>query len=185
MNAMAHLFLDRDGTLIREENYLRDASRVALEDGVLEGLKLFASSGYRLVVVSNQSGIGRGLITASDVAAVNTRIDELLIRNHITISSWHYCPHRPDEGCTCRKPGSGLLKAAAALHPIDWQNSLIVGDKPSDVQAGISVGIGAALITSGYGSSHIEWALAQNVKVVNSIVELFEYASLIRINKSL
>lgn len=180
---MPHLFLDRDGTLIREEHYLRDPACVVLEDGVLEGLKLFASSGYRLVVVSNQSGIGRGLITASDVAVVNTRIDELLVSSHITISSWHHCPHRPDEDCKCRKPGTALLKAAAALHPIDWQNSLIVGDKPSDVQAGISVGIGAALITSGYGSRHIEWALAHNVKIVNSIVELFEYASLIKAQK--
>jgi len=167
-----HFFLDRDGTLIQEQHYLRDPSRVVLEAGAAEGLRRFAGAGYRLVVVSNQSGVGRGLISEDDVNAVNFRIAELLAEQGVIISSWHHCPHRPDDPCTCRKPGSGLYRQAALLHPADWRRSLMVGDKPSDVLAGLSLGMFSALVTTGYGSKHIDWAHRNCVKVVNSLVDL-------------
>jgi len=169
-----HLFLDRDGTLIREEHYLRDPSKVVLENGAAEGLRRFAAVGYRLVVVSNQSGVGRGLITEEDVASVNSRAAALLVGQRVTISSWHHCPHRPDEGCTCRKPQPGLFHQAAHLQPVDWKRSLMVGDKPSDVQAGLSLGMSCALITTGYGAKHIDWAHRNHVKVVYSLIDLAE-----------
>ena len=169
---MEHLFLDRDGTLIQEEHYLREPSRVTLEAGAVEGLRRFADAGYRLVVVSNQSGVGRGLISEEDVNAVNSRIAELLAEQGVIISSWHHCPHSPDDACTCRKPASGLFRQAAILHPVDWRRSLMVGDKPSDVQAGLSLGMFSALVTTGYGSKHIDWAHRNCVKVVNSLADL-------------
>lgn len=167
-----HLFLDRDGTLIMEENYLSDPARVTLADGAVEGLHLFLSAGYRLVVVSNQSGVGRGFITEADVASINRRISELLLVQGLTISSWHHCPHRPEEGCICRKPAPGLLQQASALHLVDWHRSWLVGDKPSDVQAGLSFGMRTALVTTGYGSHHVAWAQSLGVPVVSSLKEM-------------
>ena len=171
-----HLFLDRDGTLIREEHYLRDPARVVLEPGVPEGLHRFTCAGFRLVVVSNQSGVGRGLISEDDVTAVNERVAELLSVHGVSISSWHYCPHLPDEGCLCRKPRTRLFESAASQHPVDWEQSIMVGDKPSDVQAGLSLGMKAVLITTGYGNLHITWAKAQDVKAVRSLVDLADIA---------
>lgn len=167
-----HLFLDRDGTLIREERYLEDPAKVVLEFDAPEGLNRFLAAGYNLVVVSNQSGVGRGLITETDVLAVNTRVSELLADQGVHISSWHHCPHHPDAGCTCRKPGPGLFQQAAALHSVDWKHSLMVGDKPSDVEAGLRLGMLAALITTGYGSSHTHWAHEHRIPIVHSLNQL-------------
>jgi D-glycero-D-manno-heptose 1,7-bisphosphate phosphatase len=178
MFSSPHLFLDRDGTLIREEHYLRDPAKVVLESGVYEGLQRFACAGFRLVVISNQSGVGRGLISEDDVNAVNERVAKLLSAHGVSISSWHYCPHLPDEGCLCRKPGTRLFESAAAQHPVDWEQSIMVGDKPSDVQAGLSLGMKAVLITTGYGSKYIEWALTSDVHVVRSLVDLADIANL-------
>ena len=167
-----HLFLDRDGTVIREEHYLRDPEKVVLERGVIEGLCRFLAAGYRLVVVSNQSGVGRGLISEDDVLAVNARVAEVLSEQGVSISSWHHCSHRPNQRCICRKPGPGLFQQAAALHSVDWKRSLMVGDKPSDVQAGLSLNMSAALITTGYGHKHSDWAKLQGVLVVHSLDDL-------------
>lgn len=167
-----HLFLDRDGTLIREEHYLKDPEKVVLEPAAPEGLHRFLAAGYSLVVVSNQSGVGRGLITEADVVAVNTRVAELLADQGVHISSWHHCPHHPDASCVCRKPGPGLFQQAAALQPVDWKHSLMVGDKPSDVEAGLRLGMLAALITTGYGSSHTHWALEHRIPIVHSLKHL-------------
>lgn len=166
------LFLDRDGTLIKECHYLRDPALVVLENGVVEGLKIFQNLGYRLVVVSNQSGISRSLISTSELEAVNLRIAELLATERIIIASWHHCPHLPDQGCSCRKPATGLFLAADSMHPVDWQNSIMVGDKPSDIQAGLALGLFTALVTTGYGTRHVEWAQQSCIPVINSLLDL-------------
>ena len=110
------LFLDRDGTLIRDEHYISDPSKVVIERDAINGLRKFMRSGFRLVVVSNQSGIGRGLITEKDVLTINSKVAELLAQHQIIISSWHFCPHTPSDKCVCRKPATGLFYEAEALH---------------------------------------------------------------------
>lgn len=169
-----HLFLDRDGTLIREEHYLCDPAKVVLERNVVRGLRRFVRAGYRLVVVSNQSGVGRGFIAESDVLAVNAKVEQLLVKEKISISSWHYCIHTPSDQCECRKPAPGLFEQAEALYPVDWQRSLMVGDKPSDVQAGLTMGMSSYLVTTGYGANHIVWAESNNIQVVSSLSNLAE-----------
>lgn len=167
-----HLFLDRDGTVIREEHYLRDPERVALETGAAEGMRRFAKAGFRLVIVSNQSGIGRGHLTEADLQAVNARLTQLLTAEGLTIASWHHCPHHPDQSCSCRKPGTQMFEQANALCPVDWVASVMVGDKPSDVDAGRALSMGAALVTTGHGGDHLDWAKAQTIPTVGSLVEL-------------
>lgn len=169
---LPHLFLDRDGTLIHEEHYLRDPDKVVLEDGVVEGLKRFQSSGYRLVVVSNQSGLSRSLITPSELCAVNSRIATLLRLEGITIDSWHHCPHLPEHGCACRKPLTGMFLEAEAVYPVDWTKSIMVGDKSSDVDAGLALGVRSALVITGYGQRYVAWAKQRDVLVVTSLLDL-------------
>lgn len=167
-----HLFLDRDGTLIKEYNYLRDPDKVVLEDGVIEGLRLFIKNGYRLVVISNQSGIARSLITDSELDSITSKINKILAQEFISIGSWHYCPHLPTQGCSCRKPSTGLFLNANTLCPVDWANSVMVGDKCSDVQAGLALGLLSVLVTTGYGLRYVTWAQHEGIMVVHSLLDL-------------
>ena len=107
------VFLDRDGTLIVEKKYLSDPTDVELERGVIEGLALLQSVGWPLVVVTNQSGIGRGYFGLDAAVAVNDRIDAILREHGVVLSAWYLCPHAPEEGCRCRKPERGLADRAA------------------------------------------------------------------------
>ena len=104
-----YIILDRDGTLIEEKNYLHDPDQVSLLPGVIEGLKKLASAGYKFIVLTNQSGIGRGYFKESDMFAVNERLSFILSSEGIEITKFYYCPHKPEEGCRCRKPKPGMV----------------------------------------------------------------------------
>ena len=153
-------------------NYLRDPSKVILEDNAGEGLLQFQQSGYRLIVVSNQSGIARSLVSVEDLKLVNNRISELLENYGVTISAWHHCPHLPEEGCSCRKPGVGMYLLEDSVCHVHWKSSIMVGDKQSDIEAGLSLGLLTALVTTGYGRRNANWALERGITVVESILDL-------------
>ena len=145
----AAVFLDRDGTIIEDEGYLNDASRVRLVPGVLEALRAFRSRGMMLVIVSNQSGIARGLVTEAQYAEIDARVRELLAAAGAPIDASYHCPHGPDAGCDCRKPLPGMILQAAREHGIDPSRSFMVGDKMSDVGAGRAAGCTTALLGPG------------------------------------
>jgi D-glycero-D-manno-heptose 1,7-bisphosphate phosphatase len=134
------VFLDRDGTLIEDVGYPREPDRVRLLAGVAEGLAGLQTAGWRLVVVSNQSGIGRGIITEDEARAVHEQFVALLAREGISLDDVRYCPHAPWEECECRKPAPGLLLATGAELGLDLTSSFMIGDKPSDVEAGRRAG---------------------------------------------
>jgi D-glycero-D-manno-heptose 1,7-bisphosphate phosphatase len=134
------LFLDRDGTLIRDTGYPSDPAAVELLPGVVRALSSARARGYALVVVSNQSGVGRGIIAPDAAAAVQARVEELFAREGVIFDAVRFCFHHPDEGCACRKPEPGMLIDAAAALGLDLAMSVMVGDKPSDVQAGVRAG---------------------------------------------
>ena len=134
------VFLDRDGTLIEDVGYPRDPDRVRLLDGVPGALRRLAEAGLALVVVSNQSGIGRGLITPGEARAVDERFRSLLADQGVVLDGAKYCPHRPDEGCRCRKPQPGMLLEAAAELDLELTSSHMIGDKQTDVEAGRRAG---------------------------------------------
>lgn len=135
------LLLDRDGTLIVDVGYPRDPARVELLPGAVEAL-LALQQRYLLVVISNQSGIGRGLITTPEAQAVHDRVIDVFQRAGVRFAGAYYCPHAPDAGCTCRKPSPGLLLQAAAELDLDLPRSIMIGDKASDVLAGRAAGCG-------------------------------------------
>jgi len=159
------VFLDRDGTLIVEKEYLSDPGQVSLEDTVVEGLSILAAHGHPLVVVTNQSGIGRGKFTDADARRVNARVDALLRARGIEILAWYLCPHAPGVECDCRKPLPGMALAAARDWSLQLAGAFVVGDKRADVELADAIGGTGILLTTGHGRDSEQWA-RQNARPV-------------------
>ena len=145
------ILLDRDGTLIVEREYLSDPAGVELLPGVIAGLRQFHALGYRLIVVTNQSGIGRGYFTTAQLQAVHARLQSLLAAEQMAIDDWLICPHAPDAHCRCRKPAAGLGHLAAERWNLDLSRCWVIGDKLSDLQFGQALGARTGLVRTGYG----------------------------------
>lgn len=140
------VFCDRDGTLIGDVGYPRDPDQVRLVDGAVEALAALHRAGFALVVVSNQSGIGRGIVSAEQAESVHERFVAELAARGVELDDVRYCPHSPDERCECRKPSPKLLRDAARKLGVDLGASFMVGDKPSDVEAGRRAGCRTVLL---------------------------------------
>ncbi|GAC1308806.1 MAG: HAD family hydrolase [Steroidobacteraceae bacterium] len=168
MNA-SPVFLDRDGTLVVEKHYLSDPAEVSLEEGVVAALRVLRSHAHPLVVLSNQSGIGRGLFPASAAHAVNARIDDLLRAGGVDILGWYICPHAPAAGCDCRKPSPGLALRAAREHGLRLAGSFVIGDKQADVLLADAIGATGILVTTGQGAEAAEWAKSHAAPVFDSL----------------
>ena len=138
------LFLDRDDTLMVNCPYLCEPSKVALFSGATEGLRAFREAGWRLIVLSNQSGLGRGYFTREQLSAVTNRMVELLAAGGVVLDAIYYCPHAPDENCNCRKPRTGLIEAACRDFAIDLAKSWMVGDKAADMEVAKNAQLHAA-----------------------------------------
>jgi len=138
---MKAIFLDRDGIINVDYSYVYKKEDLEFCDGVFETLQHFASLGYALFIVTNQSGIGRGYYTEEDFEKLTSwMLDEFICKN-IKITKVYHCPHSPDENCKCRKPKTGMFEQARKEFDIDIKNSWMIGDKPSDIQAGKNAGI--------------------------------------------
>lgn len=172
------VFLDRDGTLNDDPGYLSDPSQMKLLPGVGDALARLKGAGYKLVVISNQSGVGRGLIAPNALPKIHDRLEELLAPFSVHIDEYQLCLHRPEESCDCRKPKAKLLLNAVQSIAIDLSRSFMVGDKQSDVEAGRNAGCRASvLVRTGLGKSEeaaatadftadsigpaVDWILAQ------------------------
>jgi D-glycero-D-manno-heptose 1,7-bisphosphate phosphatase len=140
------LFLDRDGTLIVDTGYLRDPESVVFLPHVFAALHRFQELGFLLITVSNQSGIGRNLITEQEYLAVQEAVAASLKQHGIHLTASYFCPHAPSDGCNCRKPSPGMLIQAARDWNISLQSSLMIGDKLSDIAAGQAAGCGTVLV---------------------------------------
>ena len=171
------LFLDRDGTINVEVNYLHQPEQVELEQRVGEAIALANTRGWLVVVVTNQSGIARGYYDLAAMHAVHQRISELLQAWQAQIDGWYWCPHHPDFTgvCACRKPNPALLHQAAQQCRIDLARSWMIGDKISDVQAGLKVGCRAILVRTGYGSTD-QAQVPAGVPVVDTLFDAVEHA---------
>lgn len=159
-------FLDRDGTLVEDPGFLSDPARVRLLPGVAEALRDLEAMGMLRIVVTNQSGIGRGHFAESDLAAVHAEIARQLAAQSASITAWYHCPHLPDAGCACRKPGTLLHETAIAEHGIDPEASWCIGDRLSDVVPAATLGARAILVESGDGPRHADDAHARGIPVV-------------------
>ncbi len=151
------VFIDRDGTLNVEKEYLHRAEECELIPGAGQAIRLLNQAGWLVVVVTNQSGVARGYYREQDVVALHRHIDAELSRNGAQVAGWYYCPHHPsgvepyNQSCTCRKPLPGMLLQAAGELAIDLSSSWMVGDKLADVEAGMAAGCRPIMVRTGYG----------------------------------
>jgi len=143
-------FIDRDGTLIEEVNFLSRVEDLRLFSFTAEAVRLLKENGFLLIVITNQSGIGRKLFDESAMHAIHNKIQEDLGHG---LDGFYFCPHLPDEGCVCRKPNLGMIEAARADFDIDMENSWVIGDKIIDIETGVNAGTSTALVLTGYGHS--------------------------------
>jgi len=146
------IFIDRDGTLIEEVNFLSRVEDLRLFDFTADSITRLKLAGFLVIVITNQSGIGRGIFEEADMHAIHDEIQERLPHE---IDGFYYCPHLPNEDCTCRKPGLGMIEAACSDFDIDLSSSWMIGDKKIDVEAGFNAGIGTAMVMTGYGSRQV------------------------------
>lgn len=142
------LFLDRDGTLIKDIAYLHKPEQVEWLSGVLSTMKILQIQGWEFVIVTNQSGIARGYYTEADLQSVHERMTEDFDRFNIQILKWNFCPHHPEitGECDCRKPLPGMITSVLESEGVPASQCALLGDKPSDVQAGQAAGVLSSLM---------------------------------------
>lgn len=145
-------FIDRDGTLVEEVNFLSKVEDLQLFPFTAEAINLLKQKGFWIVVVTNQSGIGRSIYCEAEMRSIH---DEMQRQLHGGIDAFYFCPHMPDEGCRCRKPALGMIEDAVSDLNIELQGSWMIGDKKIDVETGQNAGISSALVLTGYGAKHL------------------------------
>jgi D-glycero-D-manno-heptose 1,7-bisphosphate phosphatase len=153
------VFIDRDGTLNEDIGYVSEPDELHLYPWAAEAVRLINAAGLLAIVITNQSGIARGMYTEETLGEIHTRMIEELAREGARIDAVYYCPHHPGVGnerygiaCRCRKPGTGMLDRAAGEHRIDLSRSFVIGDKASDVKLAEGAGARSALVLTGYGA---------------------------------
>lgn len=143
--------LDRDGTVIVERHYLSEPSQVELIPGAANGLRQLSGMGLGLVVITNQSAVGRGYFDQAHLDIIHLRLRELLEAEGVQLSGIYSCPHTPEDDCQCRKPRPGLIELGAKELGFDPMASFVIGDKPCDIELGRGVGATTLLVRTGYG----------------------------------
>jgi len=156
------IFLDRDGTINVEKDYIYKSEDLVFEEGTIEALKTFKNLEYILIVISNQSGIARGYFTEEDLNIFNNNMNEILKKNGIEITEFYCCPHHPDgigeykKVCECRKPNNKMIEDAIKKYNIAREKSYMIGDKTSDIGAGLKSNLKTVLVKTGYGLKDME-----------------------------
>ena len=167
------VFLDRDGTIAKDGPYCSCPEDFELLPGVAEGIRLLNEHGFKVIVITNQSGIARGYFTEEMLAKIHDKMRSELAKYGAHIDGIYYCPHHPDEGCDCRKPKPTLILKAAQEHDIDLAKSFLIGDKPQDIEAGHLAGCKTILVCPGG-----EESASKELPVAPSfVVENFEKAT--------
>ena len=150
----AAVFLDRDGVIIENRaDYVKSWSEVEVLPGAVDALQRLSAAGWPLVVVSNQSAVGRGIVTLAQVEAIQARLEATLAAEGVVLAGSYFCPHHPEAGCGCRKPAPGLLHRAAAELALDIAASWLVGDALTDLQAAAAGGARGVLVRTGRGAA--------------------------------
>ena len=167
----AAVFLDRDGTINREVNYLSDPGQLELLPGAVEGLCGPRTAGFRLVVVTNQAGVARGYFDEGAVHRIHRRLQDLLRERGAGVDAFYYCPHHVDglgeyrKACPNRKPGTGMFERAAAEWGLDFSKSFVVGDNVTDLLPGQRLGCRTILVRTGYGQSLLDKGALEGMTV--------------------
>lgn len=163
------IFLDRDGTINEDVNFLSSPEQLILIENSAEAIREANELGLKVIVFTNQSGIARGYFTEEDLHKIHKRLDELLAERGAKIDAYYYCPHHPTKGegeykieCECRKPKDGMLQRASREQNIDLKKSFVIGDRCIDVQAGKTAGATTILVLTGHGKEEYEKCKSEN-----------------------
>lgn len=167
------VFFDRDGTLIEDCGYIKQSSEVRFYSFTFEALSLLQKD-FLLFIITNQSGIGKGITTEKEVSDVNKFIINTLKLHGILISDVLCCPHKSEDNCQCKKPKPLLIDKACQLYNIDLSRSFIVGDHPSDVQCGMNAGMASVYLLTGHGIKH-QNEIRKGTIVCSNILEASKY----------
>lgn len=180
------VFLDRDGTINEEVDFVRTPDQLVLIPGAGRAIRRLNRAGLVTCVISNQSGVGRGLYTEEDLGLIHARLAEDLKKEKAVLDRIYYCPHHPTEGippynvtCACRKPSPGMLRAAEQELHVDLQRSTVVGDRSVDVLAGRAVGARTVLVLTGYGQQAQQDCAALGVQPDHTVASIVEAVDII------
>lgn len=175
--------MDRDGTVCREVNYLSRPEDLVLFPFTSKSIRILNENDFLVIIITNQSGIGRGFIKESVLEEIHAKLKRELEPENAVLDAIYYCPHVPGDNCVCRKPRIGLIERACSEFGIDLANSWMVGDKAIDVETGYNSGCRTALVRTGYGQNEIR----ELRKMPDLITENLESAvfEIIRLNKTL
>ena len=185
------IFLDRDGTINVEKDYIYKSEDLVFEEGTIEALKTFKNLGYILIVVSNQSGVARGYFTEEDLNIFNNNMNEILKKNGVEITEFYCCPHHPDgigeykKVCECRKPNNKMIEDAIKKYNIDREKSYMIGDKTSDIGAGIKSNLKTVLVKTGYGLKDMEKINKNETLVCENLKDFSEVLKREKLNELL
>ena len=172
------VFLDRDGTLLQEGNYVDRLERLLFFPYTVDAIRLLNDAGFAVVVVTNQSGVARGMYPESFVAEAHAHIDTLLNAGGARVDRYYYCPHHPEgsvaalrQDCECRKPKPGQLLQAKAELDLDLAKSFMIGDRWKDIEAGRAAGVKTILVRTGYGSEAESTETMGDTIVVDNLIQ--------------
>ena len=165
------IFIDRDGTLIEEVNFLSRVEDLRFFSYTDRAVRLLKENNFLIIVVTNQSGIGRGIFPVSAMHEIHERIQIDLTEK---LDAFYFCPHLPTDGCRCRKPNTGMIEAASARFAIDLENSWVIGDKALDVELGWNAHLKTGLVLTGYGSKDIAKLPKKPDLVAETLIEAAE-----------
>jgi len=168
----AAIFLDRDGTIIEDRGYLRDASEIAFYPETFEALQRLQDR-FLLFIVTNQTGVAKGVLTIKDVERINRRVIAALSERGIAVTDVYVCPHRRMDDCPCIKPKPYFLRKAAERYGIDLGLSFTIGDHPHDIQLARNAGARGIYVLSGHGRKHLA-EISDGIEVVNGIKQAAE-----------
>jgi D-glycero-D-manno-heptose 1,7-bisphosphate phosphatase len=182
MNKRPAIFLDRDGVIIEEVNYLSHPDQVKLIPGSAKAIQTLNTLGIPVIIVSNQAGVAKGYFPITQIPLVHARLIELLAQENARADAIYYCPHH-SEGtipeysfkCQCRKPEPGMLLEAEKNHQLDLSASWIIGDKASDVEAGINAGCKNILVRTGYGDTITSESLPAGTIIKTDLLEAVNF----------
>lgn len=180
------VFLDKDGTINEDLGYLDHPDKIKLLPRSAEAIKLLNEAGYKVLVISNQAGVARGIVTEDMVQSIDKRLHKEVLKGGGYLDGIYYCPHHPEHGlypyrsdCECRKPKNGLLKRASKEHNIDISASYMIGDKVTDIEAGNSLKARTILVLTGKGKEESKKILSDVQKPAHIADDLFSAVSII------
>jgi D-glycero-D-manno-heptose 1,7-bisphosphate phosphatase len=145
------VFLDRDGTILEGTTYVGEVEHVGLIPRAPQALKGLQDAGYKLFIITNQSGVGRGYFTHEAVESIHAHLNEQFGEAGVRVDRYYVCPHHPEDNCECRKPKPKFLLDAAREYHLDLARCFMIGDRASDIQAGVNAGVRTVLVLTGGG----------------------------------